>query len=287
MGLVADTGRVARFDFLESLRSRRVLALLLLYVAGAAGAAAIFATSLNRIFDRVLSTGFSLEQLAQSKQYLNMLSSLVGDIDTARMLMKVPPLATFYGWLAISFGPFLVVLTSNDAVAHEVASGSVRYALFRTGRLSWCLGKLAGQALMLTLGLGLGGISAYVVGSAVLDNSRWLAAAPWMLRFSGQAWCYAAAFLGLTMACSQLAKTRGGARALTLVVYFSVVLGAALLDTASLAFLRPLRWALPQAYLSYLWRPDWRDLLTAVLALLALSVAYFSLGYLRFRRRDV
>ena len=50
---VRTVGLVAGFDLYESLRSRKAIALILLYVVIAVGGTAIFASLVNKIFEQI------------------------------------------------------------------------------------------------------------------------------------------------------------------------------------------------------------------------------------------
>ena len=51
--------------------------------------------------------------------------------------------------MAQSFVPLLVLVTSGGVHAADIASGSTRFVLTRSDRLTWSLGKFLGHALLL------------------------------------------------------------------------------------------------------------------------------------------
>jgi ABC-type transport system involved in multi-copper enzyme maturation permease subunit len=291
---------VARFDLSESLRSRRALVLLLLFVAGSMAAAGVFVTVLREVENALAAQlqvaavdapGAMTDRLLQSPELVEVLAGLLGDEALARKLLTVPPLALFYGWVATFFAPPLVVFTCGDSIASEVQSGSARFALFRTDRLSWATGKLLGQALLLLVGMLAGAAGVWLVGLGWLGHFAPLDNAAWLLRLALRAWVYSLAFLGLSLGVSQVLRTRwwalGGALSATL---FALVLGE-VLDTDWAAEQAPvlvptLAQLFPGVHRLDLWRPELAERLPALVILPTLGAAWFYLGHLVFARRD-
>lgn len=292
--------RVARGELADSIRSRRVMILGLLYVAGSAAATLLFISFLQKI-ERQLAeslglavaanTGSVTATLWKSTAFRRMLTSLAGDADLARALLAVPPLGLFYGWLSCAFAPALVMLTSSARVSEEIWSGSVRFALFRVSRLEWILGKYLGQAGQLALALLLSAVAAWLAGMLRMQAFDAGATALAMLRFALVAWIFSLAYLGLATAVSQLCAVPNLALAfgfLSLIV-MKVLSGVA--DHYSGSGWRRL-WDVvlaltPGGHRQDLWRSDPAHLLPATLFLLTLSAAFLLAGYVRFARRDL
>ena len=300
MSRFRDALVVAGFDLQDSLRSRKVLVLLTLYMAGAAAATGLFVTLLREIENTmadalsVASTdkpGTMTQSLMESEQFLDVLGGLVGDPELAVALIALPPIALFYGWLALTFVPILACLTSGDAVASELGSGSARFALTRTDRLRWALGKLLGQAALMGVGIFAGAIGVWVIGYAFLASFAPVDTAWWLVRLGGRAWVHGFAWLGAVMAVSQLTRSTYKALGGSLLVLIGVGIVGAVLDSWWVME----RWPVvaetilllfPRAHRMDLWRPDLLDRLPAMVMLLALGVTWFSIGHLRFARRD-
>lgn len=291
---------VAGFDLLDSLRSRKALVLLVLYLAGSVGAALIFLEALSSVEAaaadtlRVAATeqpGTMTEQLMASEQFLDMVTALVRDRELARELVSVPPMALFYGWMSLTFVPILVTLTSADAVSAEVATGSVRFALFRTERVSWAVGKLAGQSALMACGILLGALGVYGVGLVRLAGFQPAESAAWLLAVSGRTWTYGFTWLGLSMGVSQLTRSVSRARGIALIALFGTGMLGGLLRTDRVRDFAPvlvdtLFQLFPQAYRVDLWRPELMDRLPAFVMLLALGGLFFAAGHAVFARRD-
>ncbi|MCA9619152.1 MAG: ABC transporter permease subunit [Myxococcales bacterium] len=291
-------GLVAGFELYESLRSRKAVALLLLYLVIALGGTAIFASLLNSVYDQLADQlGAKLgpkifERLAESDQLVKLVSRFVGnDEGLARELLTVPPLAVFYGWLITSFMPLIVVLSSADAISSEVASGSARFALFRIDRLGWTLGKLLGQTLLMVLGIAIGAVACWGVGVLALRQADAMASAYWLARMSFRGAFYGFAYLGIAMCASQLVRGNAGARALgigfaLLVVIFGNVLGRDTLRAKAPALIGALHRLFPNAHDTSLFQPALGARLLGSAALVGIGLLWFTIGYWRFARRD-
>lgn len=291
---------VAAFDLFESLRSRKVIVLLTLYLAGAMAAAGLFVTLLREIENTVARTlsvgetdrpGTMTAEVMQSEELLEVLTGLVGDAELAQALVSLPPLALFYGWLALTFVPVLAALTSADAVAGDLGSGAARFALFRTDRLSWAVGKLLGQAALMGVGIAAGGLGVWLVGLGFLASFEPGDTALWLVRLGGRAWVHGFAFLGGVLAVSQLTRSTNRAVGGSLLFLIAVGVVGGVLQSHWVLERAPvladtLTQLLPRAHRMDLWRPDLAARLPSMVMLLALGVSWFALGHLRFARRD-
>ena len=299
-GLFRDAAVIAAFDLGESLRSRKVLVFLVLYVVGAIGATLIFTEVLQEVelalaeqllVARTQDPGNLTQAVMESPELLRVLSRLVRDDRLARALVQVPPIALLYHWVALAFGPIFAVLTSSDAVAAEVGSGSVRFALARTDRAGWILGKVLGQSLLLFVGLALGALGAWITGWIQLGAFQPAATAGALFGYVGTAFVYVWAYLALALGTSQLTRSVPWSRALgllALVGSFGIhrflerdwVVDAVPVLAGSLRQLFPVEHRLD------LWRPGFEASAPALVLLLALGAIYLALGFVRFARRD-
>ena len=295
-----DAALVAGFDLFESLRSRKVLVLLALYVAGAMAAAGGFVRMLHELEGtlaealKVSATdkpGALTDALMASEELRRALGDLVGDPSLVDALIRVPVLALFYGWMAFTFVPALVTFTSCDAVSSEVATGSSRFALFRAERISWALGKLGGQAALMGVGILGGALGTWIIGAAFLSGFSLVDSAWWLARLSVCAWWKGLPYLGLAMGVSLATRTPNGARALALAGLIALGIGDSILANDHVLEYAPvvlstLRLLFPGGYTIDHWRPDIVERAPAMIMQLSLAIAYFSVGFARFYRRD-
>lgn len=292
--------QVARHELADSIRSRRVIVMGLLYFAGSIVATAIFITVLQKLEGQLSTTlglaasnktGSVTATLWKSDAFRQMMTALIGDKALAKSLLDIPPLALFYAWLSFAFTPALVMLTSSARISEEIWSGSARFVLFRIPRLHWCFGKFAGQAIQLALALLLSAVGAWFTGFFRMNSFEPLATALAMLLFAGKAWIYSLAFLGVALGISQLCSGPNLAMAMS----FLALIVMAILSGISGAFAGDgwrRAWDLlnsltPSSHQLNLWWGDSAHAIPATVFLLTLCFAYLLAGFARFSRRDL
>jgi len=282
------------------MRSRRAAVILVLYLAGSMLACNGFITVLHRLEQQLAemlglsaatSPGAVVEALWQNREFQRMLRHLVGDRETASQLLSVPPMALIYGWLAFTFTPMLVMLGSSSRIAEEVSTGSIRFVMLRTSRLSWCLGKFVGQALMLVVALLLSVIGAWCIARFRLTGLNDATAGAAMLLMAGKAWVYALAFLGLALGLSQLTRHAYLAMALGFLAWIVSSFAGMAARHLSGEGVRQV-WDLvgmliPQGHRIDLWRTDLPHTVSGFVFLLALGLTYLMAGHIFFSRRDL
>ncbi len=291
---------VAWNELADSIRSRRVLVMVFLYLAGSVAATAIFLHVLHGMENQLVEglglsssakTGGVTATLWKSNTFRQMLISLIGDKDLAQRLLSIPPLGLFYAWLSFTFAPVLVMLTSATRVSEEISSGSIRYVSFRSSRLQWILGKFAGQAMQLLGALVLSALGAWLTGLIRMHYFEPMESALAMLVFSFKAWIYALAYLGLATAISQLCAAPNLALALGFLSLIAMsILSAVSESLAGDGFRRlwdSVNVMTPQAHRMALWWNSWARVGPAAFFLIILSMAFLFAGYARFARRDL
>lgn len=295
-----DIAVVAGQELFDSLRSRRVVVLALLFLGGAVAGTYGFVRLLQSIEEALADTlavatpdapGAITRALMQTEELLEVLTRLIRDRDLAQQLVDMPPLALFYGWLALTFVPTLVVFTASETVAADLSSGAARYSLVRTDRLSWSAGKLVGQAVLMTISIFAGALGTWLTGYIALNGFDPGRTAWWLLMLSVRVEFMAFAYLGLAIGLSHMTRSVPLSRALGLVALALVAIARGLLQLDwsqdHLAWLGDLVLPiLPRTYQLELWRPDFADRMPAIVMLLGLGLCFFSVGYLFRVRRD-
>jgi ABC-type transport system involved in multi-copper enzyme maturation permease subunit len=295
-----DIALVTRYELSDSLRSRRVAVLLVLYVGVGLLSINLFIHVLHKLENQLsdalqlpasASAGAVTSSLWKSERFRRMLVSLVGNEEVALDLLGFPPVALMQGWLALTFTPFLTVLGAAGRIAEEVGAGSARMALFRTSRGAWCLGKFLGQTALVLVALLLNAAAAWTVARFRVAGLDAGAAASGMLLFAGRAWLYALPFLGLALGVSQCTRS---AHLATALAFAGLVVQAALYGVAKWAPGRgfaaaweTLALLLPQGHHLALWRMDAPHLAQAAAYLVGLALAYLFAAHAFFRRRDL
>ncbi len=285
---------VAEFDLLESLRSRKAIVLLSLYLVGALGASGIFIRVLTAIREQLeedIGHAIDVRQLMESPGMARMVGTLTGDTAVGNAIVAIPPMALFYGWLAMNFVPLLVLFTSADAVSGDLASGAIRFSLFRTDRMSWAVGKLIGQAALMAVGVLVGAAACWVTGVIWLDDMPAGQTAYWLLRISGRSTVYSFAYLGMVMCASQITRTSARAGGLALLIMFFASLGGGIVRLEPIRERAPglssvVSKVFPNGHYLNLWHPGVFESGGAMLGLVVIGLAFFFLGFWRFSRRD-
>jgi ABC-type transport system involved in multi-copper enzyme maturation permease subunit len=288
-------GVITRFELAEALRSRLITVVVALYGAGAALGAYTFSRALAaaeatvRDSDLAMSMGGALpDDVVRRYALPKVLAFFVHDEALLNELLGVEPLAIFYGFMAQSFVPLLVLVTSGGVHAADIASGATRFVLTRSDRLTWSLGKFLGHALLLALGLLVGALATGLV--AFFRGGMPASSAFWLLRAAFRAWVFGLAYLGIFTSVSLWSRQPARARALSVVLLFVLWVGHAISESSFLIAQFPplqyLAWLFPAQYEPLLWSPSWSTSLPAMLALVCIAAAAFASGQLRFQRSD-
>src|SRR5262249_25061799 len=147
-----------------------------------------------------------MQQLMESPGMGRVLGAIVGDAQTGKAIAAMPPMAIFYGWLAMNFVPLVVLFKASDAISGALGDVAVVLSLFRTDRISWAIGKLIGQTCLMAVGVLVGALACWLIGAIWLTNMPLGATAYWLLRISGRVIVYSFAYLGMVMCASELAR---------------------------------------------------------------------------------
>jgi len=286
---------VARFELLEALRSRLFIIVVSMYSAGAAIGSYVFLRTMAAAETAVRhelaqQSGIDPSALPPNLVREKLLPGVLGVVDPAlkEALLSMPLLTIFYGMMVLNFVALLVLVVSTGTMAADLSSGAARYALFRCDRLTWALGKLAGQGLLLAAGLSVGALAAGLVGLGVDDafeQKTWI----WLLRTSVPAWLYGSAYLGLFCGISLISRSPLVARALALFAWIGMGITHSLVTSDFVNQKVPLRnlgYIFPGAYKESLSSHDWNTSLPAAAALLAFGAVCFAAGHALFSRRD-
>jgi len=301
---VRDTLVVARFELGEALRTRLVLVMLLLFMGGGGLGAWGFSQCLGRLeataaqalgAPQTKKAGASLDRLKHTPVYRQFLRSAVNDDAKADYFVALPPMVVVYAFVALLFTPWLVLFTSSDTIATEVASRAIRYTLLRTGALEYALGKFLGQAVLVFCVIGTCGLTFFVVSWLNLASFDAAGIAWGILSFWPRVFVHTLPFLAFALMASMITSSANIARITALggAVVLGILNGMA--REASPLRVGPVSNVLwdaaqtlaPFSHSDGLMYPRGGEFVRDVLMCLALAVLYFCCGFVRLRRRDI
>jgi ABC-type transport system involved in multi-copper enzyme maturation permease subunit len=283
--LLRDVGLIAGFDLRESLRTRRALVLVLLYVVIAASASGIYIRIVNEMRENLASVPGSAAEIsvaADAGYGALLLFFAGGDGALANHLATYPTMVLVFAWISLAFLPWFIALTSYDLIAGDLHLRTIRYAALRTSRGAFVLGKLLGQAALVAGVTGLGMLPVLVLGAIYLPGFDLLGTLFALLSTWPVTVLCALGYLGVVTLASQLCKGPGAARATAVGLLLAVWICALLPAPYT-----PLNWLSPWHWKYALFHPALGERLLAIGACLGLCAGYTALGYLRFRRRDL
>lgn len=303
MSAARDVALVARFELGEAVRSRLLIVMVLLFVGGGALSAWGYTSTLERIEQGAAQVtggpqarrpGGVVSRMRRSGSYRDLLRTFLRDDRKADYFASIPPLVVFFGWASIMFTPWLVLFTSSETIAADVASRAIRFSVLRTGRLSFALGKTLGQAAIVAGVTALQAVTFFMVAWAALSSFEPGATALGLLSYWPRVLLYLLPFLAWAMFASMATASANLARVLALggAVVLAILSGLSsstrlrggpvrdvLLDLAG--YLTPIGHSEGLSY------PPGGRLAGDVLILLALAVVYFCAGFAVLRRRDL
>jgi ABC-type transport system involved in multi-copper enzyme maturation permease subunit len=302
---VRDVALVARFELAESLRSKLLVVMVLLFVGAGALGAWGYTELLGKIEANAAKVtgapttrrpGAVVRRFRDMRGYRDLVRMFSRDDAQADYFAAIPPIVLFFGWVTFTFTPWLVLFTSAETIATEVASRSIRYSALRTGRLEFALGKAAGQALIIVGVTALSALMFYLVAWASLDGFEHGATTRGLLAYWPRVVLYTLPFLGWAMLASMLTSSANLARIVSLggAVVLAIVWGLVkspprwLKGGPVFESIRDLfGYVTPFGHYGGLIYPPGGELASDVTVCLALTVLYFAAGYAVLRRRDL
>ncbi|HEY0714784.1 MAG TPA: ABC transporter permease subunit [Polyangia bacterium] len=298
-----DVRVVARFELGEALRSRLLIVMVLLFVGAGALGAWGYTNAIQEAEVRAASAlgapasrrpGATVRRMRDTQSYRDIIRVFVRDTKKADFYASYPPIVVFYFFTAFIFTPWLVLFTSAETIAAEVASRAVRYSLLRTGRLAYALGKTLGQLAILVGVTGLGALVFYFIAWAQLADFEAGATALGLLSYWPRVIVYTLPFLAWAMFASMATASTNLARIVSLAggVLLAIAGGLASEESwrtnaVASAALDLLGMLTPMGHADGFRYPPGGQLPRDLAVCLVLTVLYFAAGFAIFRRRDV
>lgn len=200
--------------------------------------------------------------------------------------------ALWFGATASVALPAVAILSASASVSGEVRTRGIRWLLSRATRLEVAGGKLLGQGVLVAVAALLGAAVAFA-----LSNSLMIVAEPWelageLLLRAGTAFAFTLPIVGLGLGASCWASGAHSARAIAFGLLFALLWGyARLLDQVGPGTLGRVAdgvlLLLPPSLWADLWGRDPGTLLATAARGGVQCLLFFTLGWARFRGRDL
>lgn len=295
-----DIWVVGRYELAESIRSRRALVVLVLFLAGGVLTCNGIVSGIHKAekeisktlgLPQTTSAGVLTDELWKHKGFRRIMASLIGDKAVAEELLSVPPMAMIFSWLSFTFAPLLVMLTSSTRISEELGSGSIRFAAIRSSRAAWCLGKYIGQACVLIVVLMLSAVAAWCVFRFRLAGIDSIAMARALIIYAWKVWLYSLSFVGLALGVSQMTHSPNKAMSIGFMMWFVMGILAAVasvrLSQGGTEYWQLLQMVIPMGHQMDMWRMSLAHQVQAAFFLITLGLTYMFAGYFWFGRKDI
>lgn len=292
----------AASELLSAVRSRRAIVVLVLYFAVSLLCMNVAISILGKVEVHVseafqvetadtIKEGAASASLWRSKNFQKVVRGSIEDQQLYDEIKDKHPAELLYAAITFFFIPLLTILVGANRVADDLRSGAVRYMITRVTRLEWSLGKYLGMALLLILGLLLGGLAAWAVALFRLGGADILLLLPSMLLWSLKAWFLSLAWLGFAMCFSHMFRSGAAATATAIgAMIGSYLLSGVLSFFASRGVLPGVFEVVdllhPASWKEGLWRSSLVPFGASAAFLTVLGFFYLMLGYATFARRD-
>ena len=285
MGWLAPTLTLARFEAGTLLRNRRAVAALAVYALFtlAAGAALVWLESVLRdplqVAELVAKAKGGAANWKGPQSLEEALAMLVGgDKSLAAKLVGIPLVIHGFFFVALSFLPFLVALTSHDLMNTELKAGAHRFVLLRLPRGAWLFGRLLAHLALL------GGVT--VASNAVLLVFAWWKLPPFEVTATaltlGRYWVCTVAWGLPWLALAALVSAVVDAPGLSLLA----LLGAMIALGIGSRY-QGLEWITPSYFKAGLWRWSVLDVAASLAAFAAFTAVFLGGAWAVLRGRDL
>ncbi len=304
-GWARDTALVARFELGEALRTRLLVVMLFLFVGAGALAAWGFSEMIEGIEHRTAEItgapttrrpGGALRRMRESASYRDLLRTFLRDEKKADYYAAQQPIVVFFGWAAMLFTPWLLLFTAADTIASEVSSRAIRYVALRTSRLSYALGKLTGQVVIMLGVTALSAVAFYLVAWASFEGFEHGATALGLASYWPRVVIFSLPFVGWSMFASMATASANMARIVALggAVVLAILNGLAARNAwvrgdgaTSNAIWDLVTYLTPFGHREGLAYPPGGAMPTDIILCVALTVVYFCAGFAILERRDI
>jgi ABC-type transport system involved in multi-copper enzyme maturation permease subunit len=277
---------LARFDLATAIRTRRALAALLIYLAGALLTGGILVWVEVQWGDKIAMARTAIDAAAAAASMkadapdaYKALSTLAGgDEELVRHMLHLPLVVLGFFWTTLTFLPLLVALVSHDIVNAEVRNRSARFVLLRTTRTTLLVAKMLSHGVLFLAVTMAANLALFVYAWVQLPSFEPLAVAPWLLRYWLLTLPFGLCYIALTALVSSLVDSGG----LALAAMVGVLIGLGILSSSDVVgFLSPSWWKVG------LWSPSLLKVTAHGAAFLAFGGLFLGAAWARLRWRDL
>lgn len=295
-------GLILLHELATLFKTRRVVALLSVYLGVGALGGLIYVKTLDAMFeaaeeaavDRGLSQADAEKAIREAAtdmrgRVLAFVAGGVEEDEVAESLSASFVLPAFL-WSSLMFLPFLVLLTSFDYVSTELSARSLRYSALRASRAELLLGKAAAHLLLFS-GLSLlGSLSLVAMAAGLMDDFSLIDNVPGL----GRVWLSLLPFAACYLAISTFASTTTTKPIFALLLSFSItaILRMAnwfdlVPEESSASALRLISYLSPAHYHAGLWLADLSQPLLSSAVYSVFAAAFMGLSLWMLMERDL
>lgn len=272
---------VAGFEINTMFRTRRALAVTLLYVLITLGVAALLAWLSIKIgaLNLLNSTPGSGAKTASDMKHLLTTLAHGSNAGTIRHILGQPMVVIVFFTFELFFTPYLLVMVSFDMFNADVRSKFIRFQLLRASRGTMLAGKMLAHFALFMLVSAMANLVLFGYAWAKLPSFPVLRAASLLLGYWAITGVEALCYLALIALVSLLIDQ--GMLSMIVVTIVIYVFGLLALTSSFVHFLTP-SW-----YRFGLFSPDAMVVTTHLLALIGFAAVFLAAGWWRLHTRDL
>ena len=293
--------KVALYELMAALKTRRALIVTLVYLAFSALGAYIYVAGIKALEDTLINamiaqgadalSAASTISMVEEEAYQKIIAFFVGtEIERINPSLLRSPLLPPFMWGSLTFLPFLILLTGFDHVVSDVHSRSIRYSLLRVSRTELLLGKTLGQIILLASVTIISSIFLLLAAAVQLESFSIIDTAPALALAWLEIMPFGFCYVGLVTLCSSVPRQPFGALALSSAGLIGLKVMGFFAHIPSDHDLAPLYWLSylsPSKYETGLWMADPSGPLTSTLAYVLLGAGFVMLANIFLEKRDL
>jgi ABC-2 family transporter protein len=295
-----DMLSVARFEALRSIGSLRGFLVLFLYLAASGLTGTFYVTAVRALEEKAVdlvtqqngATGARESvDITKVDAYQKLVESFAGDDSAKAELWKTtPPIVLVSFFFALSFLPFLVMLSAHDALAKDNELRTLRYVRPRLSMTAWVVGKFIAQSLLIFAVTVASGLLIYAIAVSRLEMFDAASGALAFATFWWRVLVFELAILGILFLISAISRTAFTALVFSAFALFALWLMQFFSWLKSGDELSPwgyIAYGTPFTYKDGLWHPPSQSLAVSAAALVGFAILSIALSIYALDERDL